>query len=115
VESPWETILPPLKKSPPPFEKNPLNFVHVSLLWADFKCSNESEENYFRNINYSKTISCTKMASIIFHYFMLGSSLVDYSLEIRVVGKNKKLESFKLKSFRSERSWKVSSEFGKFK
>ena len=30
VESPGETIPAPLKKSPPPFEKNSLNFVYLS-------------------------------------------------------------------------------------
>ena len=34
VESPWETKSPPLTISPPPFEKNPLNFVYLSLMFT---------------------------------------------------------------------------------
>ena len=31
VESPWEAKSPPLTIGPPPFEKNPVNFVYLSI------------------------------------------------------------------------------------
>ena len=42
------------------------------LFWANFKCSNESEENYFHNINYYKTISCWILSGLF-------SSFIDFS------------------------------------
>jgi len=52
VESPWETISPSLTKSPPPFEKNPLNFVYLSKfrLWITLNFTPEITRN---NLSWS--------------------------------------------------------------